>query len=119
MERLDPMPRAELRNGRIEIHGDAGDRSVGEMRGGRIHVHGSAGNRAGTAYPGSLRRHGGGTILVDGNAGDELGPPCGEGSSLSAEIAAISRPPPARGHNHVVRLRSASTQQPDSNAAQL
>jgi formylmethanofuran dehydrogenase subunit C len=43
------------------------------MRGGLIHVQGSAGHLAGAAYRGSAKGMMGGTILIDGDAGNEVG----------------------------------------------
>ncbi len=43
------------------------------MQGGLIHVRGRAGNLVGAAYRGSPRGMTGGTILVDGDVGDEVG----------------------------------------------
>lgn len=64
---------AWMQGGEIEVHGSAGDWAGAEMKGGLIHIHGSAGNRAGAGYRGSevgMRR---GVILVDGDAGLEIG----------------------------------------------
>src|SRR4051812_48376090 len=41
-----------MRDGRLEIGGNAGDWLGAEMRGGLIHVRGRAGDHAGGAYPG-------------------------------------------------------------------
>ena len=64
---------AEMAGGEIEVFGDADDWAGAEMKGGLIHIHGNAGNRAGAGYRGSEvgMRHG--AILVDGNAGLEIG----------------------------------------------
>ena len=43
------------------------------MKGGVIHVHGGAGHLVGAAYRGSPAGMRGGMILVDGNAGNEIG----------------------------------------------
>jgi formylmethanofuran dehydrogenase subunit C len=43
------------------------------MRGGRIHIRGDAGGQIGAAYRGSLTGMNGGTILVEGSAGIEVG----------------------------------------------
>ena len=64
---------AEMAGGEIEVFGNAGDWAGAEMKGGLIRIHGNAGNRAGAGYRGSevgMRR---GTILIDGNAGLEIG----------------------------------------------
>jgi formylmethanofuran dehydrogenase subunit C len=64
---------AEMAGGEIEVFGDADDWAGAEMKGGLIHIHGNAGNRAGAGYRGSEvgMRHG--AILIDGNAGLEIG----------------------------------------------
>lgn len=64
---------SKLRGGEIHIEGNAGDWLGGEMHGGLIHVHGSVANWVGAAYPGSPRGMTRGTILVDGDAGNEIG----------------------------------------------
>jgi formylmethanofuran dehydrogenase subunit C len=64
---------AQMHGGRIEVHGDAGDCLGGEMRGGVVRVRDNAGGKVGAAYPGSARGMSGGTILVDGDVGNELG----------------------------------------------
>jgi formylmethanofuran dehydrogenase subunit C len=64
---------SELRGGEIRVEGDAGGWVGCEMRGGLIHVQGSAGHLVGAAYRGSAKGMAGGTILVDGNAGNEIG----------------------------------------------
>ncbi len=43
------------------------------MKGGLIHVHGDGGGQVGAAYRGSLTGMRGGTIIVDGTAGLEVG----------------------------------------------
>ena len=43
------------------------------MKGGLIHVHGNAGHQVGAAYRGSERGMNRGTIIVDGDAGNEIG----------------------------------------------
>jgi formylmethanofuran dehydrogenase subunit C len=43
------------------------------MHRGLIHIHGNAGHLTGAAYRGSSKGMTGGTILVDGNAGNEIG----------------------------------------------
>jgi formylmethanofuran dehydrogenase subunit C len=64
---------SEMTGGVVHVHGNAGDWVGGEMHGGVIHVRGNAGHLVGSAYRGS--RHGmtGGTILVGGSAGNEVG----------------------------------------------
>jgi formylmethanofuran dehydrogenase subunit C len=64
---------SEMTGGVIHVHGNASDWVGGEMHGGLIHVHGSAGHLIGSAYRGSKVGMTGGTILVDGSAGNEVG----------------------------------------------
>jgi formylmethanofuran dehydrogenase subunit C len=64
---------SEMAGGEIHVHGDAGDWVGGEMHGGLIRVRGSAGHQVGAAYRGSARGMTRGTILIDGNVGNELG----------------------------------------------
>jgi len=64
---------SRMRGGRIDVSGDASDWLGGEMLVGEIHVRGRAGHLVGSAYRGSPRGMTGGTILVHGHAGDEIG----------------------------------------------
>ena len=64
---------AEMRGGRIEVFGDVGDWVGAEMHGGQIRVHGNAADHAAAVYPGSPRGMTGGELLIDGDAGDQLG----------------------------------------------
>ena len=64
---------SEMRGGELIVDGDAGIFLGAEMHGGRIHVHGNAGNLVGARYRGSDRGVTGGQILVDGDAGNEVG----------------------------------------------
>ena len=64
---------AYMSGGRIEVHGNASDWVGAEMIDGLIHVHGNAGGQVGAAYRGDMRGMKGGTILVDGTAGLEVG----------------------------------------------
>jgi formylmethanofuran dehydrogenase subunit C len=64
---------SELSGGSIHVHGNASDWVGAEMKSGFIHVHGQAGHLVGAAYRGSRRGMTGGTILVDGGVGNELG----------------------------------------------
>ena len=64
---------SEMTGGEIHVHGDAGDWVGGEMHGGLIHVRGRAGHLVGAAYRGSRRGMTRGTILIDGDVGNELG----------------------------------------------
>ena len=63
---------SEMTGGAIHIHGSTSDWVGGEMHGGLIHVHGNAGHLIGSAYRGSKTGMTGGTILVDGSAGNEV-----------------------------------------------
>ena len=62
-----------MQGGTIEVHGDAGDWVGAELAGGIIHVYGRAGHLVGAAYRGSARGMTGGTIVVDAEAGNEIG----------------------------------------------
>ncbi len=64
---------AYMKGGEIEVHGNAGDWMGAEMRRGSIRVHGNGGGQIGAAYRGSLKGMRGGTIIVDGSAGLEVG----------------------------------------------
>lgn len=64
---------ANMTNGTLIIHGDAGDDLGASMTGGLIRVHGSAGQRVGGPAVTSKRGMTGGEILIDGNAGDYAG----------------------------------------------
>ena len=64
---------SELRGGEIHVLGNAGDWVGGEMHGGFIHVRGRAGNCVGAAYRGSAKGMTKGTILIGGDAGNEIG----------------------------------------------
>jgi formylmethanofuran dehydrogenase subunit C len=64
---------AGMRGGRILVHGSVGDWAGAEMRGGQIHVKGNAGHGLGGAYRGSPRGMNRGLIIVEGNAGNEVG----------------------------------------------
>jgi formylmethanofuran dehydrogenase subunit C len=64
---------AKMRGGEIIVLGNTGDWTGAEMRGGFIHVRGNAGHGLGGAYRGSPRGMNRGIILVDGNAGNEVG----------------------------------------------
>lgn len=64
---------SEMTGGVIHVHGNASDWVGGEMHGGLIHVRGSAGHLVGSAYRGSTKGMTGGTILIGGAAGNEVG----------------------------------------------
>ena len=64
---------SEMSGGEIHVLGNASDWVGGEMHGGLIHVRGNAGHLVGAAYRGSARGMTKGTILIGGDAGDEIG----------------------------------------------
>ena len=64
---------ANMRGGKIVVHGNVGDWAGAEMRGGIIHIWGNAGHALGGAYRGSPRGMNKGVIMVNGNAGSEVG----------------------------------------------
>jgi formylmethanofuran dehydrogenase subunit C len=64
---------SEMQGGEIHVLGNAGDWVGGEMHGGLIHVRGRAGHLIGAAYRGSAKGMTKGTILIGGDAGNEIG----------------------------------------------
>jgi len=64
---------SEMRSGEIHVLGNASDWVGGEMHGGLIHVRGKAGHFIGAAYRGSAEGMTKGTILIGGDAGNEIG----------------------------------------------
>jgi formylmethanofuran dehydrogenase subunit C len=64
---------AGMRGGEIEVHGNVGDWAGAEMTGGKIRIKGNAGHGLGSAYRGSRHGMNRGLIIVDGNAGNEVG----------------------------------------------
>jgi formylmethanofuran dehydrogenase subunit C len=64
---------AYLKGGVIEVTGNASDWVGAEMKNGLIRIAGNAGGQIGAAYRGSLRGMQGGTILVGGSGGIEIG----------------------------------------------
>jgi formylmethanofuran dehydrogenase subunit C len=64
---------ADMTGGEIHVHGDADDGAGAEMHGGRIHIRGNAGHLLGACYRGAAVGMRGGEILVEGNAGHEIG----------------------------------------------
>jgi len=64
---------AGMRGGEIFAYGDVGDWAGAEMTGGKIHIKGNAGHGLGGAYRGSRRGMNRGLIIVEGNAGNEVG----------------------------------------------
>jgi len=63
---------SEMSGGVIDLMGNAGDWVGAEMRGGRIHIRGRAGHLVGAVYRGGRKGMRGGTILIEGDAGDEV-----------------------------------------------
>jgi formylmethanofuran dehydrogenase subunit C len=64
---------AYMRGGEIVVEGDAADWAGAQIQGGFIRIKGNAGHRVGSAYPGEKRGANRGTIIVEGNAGREVG----------------------------------------------
>ncbi|MDX1944734.1 MAG: formylmethanofuran dehydrogenase subunit C, partial [Pirellulaceae bacterium] len=64
---------SEMRGGEIHVLGNVSDWVGGEMHGGLIHVRGRAGHLVGSAYRGSPKGMTKGTILIGGDAGNEIG----------------------------------------------
>jgi formylmethanofuran dehydrogenase subunit C len=64
---------SEMSGGEISVSDDASDWVGAEMSGGLIRVDGNAGHLIGAAYRGSARGMRGGTILVKGKTGNEVG----------------------------------------------
>lgn len=64
---------SQMRGGQIRVDGDVGDWVGAEMAGGKIQVLGRAGHQVAAAYRGSPRGMTGGTVLVHGDAGNEIG----------------------------------------------
>lgn len=64
---------AQMSGGKLFVCGGAGDWLGAELKGGEIEVRHSAGNCVGAAYRGSRRGMTGGSILVRGDGGHEVG----------------------------------------------
>ncbi len=64
---------ALMHGGEINALGNAGDWAGAEMTGGKIHIRGNAGHGLGGAYRGSRRGMNRGLIIVEGDAGNEVG----------------------------------------------
>lgn len=64
---------AEMSGGRIEVRGSASDWAGAEMKGGSILIRSTAGDGAGGAYRGSRQGMTGGTLIIQGDAGSEIG----------------------------------------------
>lgn len=64
---------AYMRGGEITVHGNAEDWAGAHMQGGRIWIRGHAAHHVGAAYPGETLGVNRGVIVLEGNAGRELG----------------------------------------------
>jgi len=64
---------AYMRGGEIVVEGNASDWAGAQIQGGFIRIKGNAGHRVGAAYPGEKRGANRGTIIVEGDAGREVG----------------------------------------------
>ncbi len=64
---------AFMGGGEIVVEGNVSDKAGIHMEGGRLHIKGNAGHQLGAAYSGEKRGVNRGVILVDGNAGAEIG----------------------------------------------
>ena len=64
---------AGMHGGEIHAFGNVGDWAGAEMTGGKIHIRGNAGHGLGGTYRGSRRGMNRGVIIVQGNAGNEVG----------------------------------------------
>ncbi len=78
---------AYMTGGSIEVHGDAGDWVGAEMGDGLISVHGNAGGQIGAAYRGSPTGMRGGTIVIDGSTGLEVGMRMKKGTIVIGDTA--------------------------------
>ena len=70
---IGPHIGSQMCGGEIIINGNAGNWTGAHMRGGRIWIKGNAGHHVGSAYPGEKRGINRGVIIIEGNAGRELG----------------------------------------------
>ncbi len=64
---------AEMRGGTLDIDGDAGAFAACAMHGGVLRIRGNAGEFVGGPLPGARRGMDGGTVVVEGCAGDRTG----------------------------------------------
>ncbi|SAL76047.1 Formyltransferase/hydrolase complex Fhc subunit C [Caballeronia peredens] len=62
----------KMSGGELHITGDAGLFAACEMQGGRLSIHGNAGDFAAGALPGDMEGMSGGTLAIRGNAGARL-----------------------------------------------
>lgn len=70
---IGPHLGAHMQGGGITVRGNVGDWAGAHMAGGLIWIHGNAGHHVGAAYPGEKRGVNRGQIIVDGDAGSDLG----------------------------------------------
>ena len=70
---VGPHLGAHMQGGEIDVRGNCGDWAGAHMTGGRIWIHGNAGHHLGAAYTGEKRGVNRGVIVVDGNAGSDVG----------------------------------------------
>jgi len=64
---------AYMHGGEIVVEGNVSDWAGAQIQGGVIRIKGNAGHHLGAAYPGEKRGANRGTIIVEGNAGREVG----------------------------------------------
>lgn len=64
---------AGMRGGEIFVEGDVADLAGAQIQGGFIRITGNAGHGAGAAYPGEEHGANRGTIIIEGDAGREVG----------------------------------------------
>lgn len=74
----------KMSGGELHIHGDAGVFAACEMQGGRMAIHGNAGDFAASALPGDMEGITGGTLTIHGNAGARLADRMRRGTVLVA-----------------------------------
>ena len=70
---VGPHLGAYMRGGRISVQGNTGDWTGAHMKGGHIWIKGNAGHHVGAAYPGEKHGVNRGVIIIEGDAGRELG----------------------------------------------
>lgn len=70
---VGPHLGTHMRGGEITVQGNAEDWAGAHMQGGRVWIKGNAGHHVGAAYPGEKRGVNRGVIILEGNAGRELG----------------------------------------------
>ncbi|WP_337173471.1 formylmethanofuran dehydrogenase subunit C [Paludisphaera sp.] len=70
---VGPRFAAGMSGGEVELHGSCGDWAGAEMSGGLLRIRGSAGDGLAAAFPGSRRGMREGIVLVEGDAGADVG----------------------------------------------